>query len=119
MCQLLDIAGMSQGMAGQPVGRGATLTYVLLPYVVLSLAIILSQILLLTSRMLPDRKADSNDNDVEQPVKEAKPRVAAKKKAPEKTNQRGRPKKEEAAEKPSKEARKTTGEIAKNIESHS
>lgn len=116
MCQLLDIAGMSESMARQQVGANAILTYILLPYVVLSLAIILSQILLLTNRMLPDRKPDANSQDVKQPVKEVKPRTTTSKNTSVKTNQRGRPKKEQPTEKESKEATRTGREVAAKSE---
>ena len=93
---------------GSGSGINAATRYFLLPGVALGVAaaVVLSQVLLLASRMPPDEKPE--------PLAK-KPDLAVVK-----NNSPGRPKKKEKpAEKPSKEPAKTTGEVAKKVESHS
>jgi hypothetical protein len=107
---ILFLVALSQFLVGQ---GGADDTAgpnsgFLLPAVALGIAaaVLLSQVLLLANRMPPDEKPE--------PLAK-KPDLAIVK-----SNSPGRPKKKEKpAEKPSKEAAKTTGEVAKKVESHS
>ena len=93
---------------GSGSGINAATRYFLLPGVALGVAaaVVLSQVLLLASRMPPDENPE--------PLAKKPNLAVVKSKSP------GKPKKKEKpAEKPSKETTKTTGDMAKKVESHS
>ena len=114
---VLFLIALSQFLVGPPEayhargsgsGVNAATRYFLLPGVALGIAaaVLLSQVLLLASRKPADEKPE--------PLGKKPDLAVVKSKTP------GRPKKKEKpAEKPSKEATKTTGEAAKKVESHS
>ncbi len=102
---VLCIVGMYQflGAPGDPSSgadtgnkTNVTLNYILLPYVALAVAILLSQLLLFASKILPGDKAEATTKPTE--PKLAKPKSTA-----------GSPKKEKPVEKQPKEVTKTAG----------
>lgn len=101
MYQLLGIPGGSSRDPQTGNQTNVTLNYILLPYVALAVAILLSQLLVFASKILPREKSDVTAK-----------RTARLAQKPEQKELRpkppGRPKKE-AVEKPSKEASKPVG----------
>jgi hypothetical protein len=104
LAQLLTVPGGTYNAA--EVGRKTNggVSYLLLAYVALAIAaaVILSQVLLLASRISPNEKPESEARKSEHPLMVAKPRGRPKKEEadlpPAKPKPHGRPKKEKLAE---------------------
>ena len=85
--------------------RSVTVNYSMLPFVTVAGVIVMLQLFVIAATTAP---AKTGEVPAEEPMPSS-----------EKPQSRGRPKKEKPAEKPSKEAVKATGEVAKKVESHS